>query len=170
MGESQSKEDINSAQSQELQKLKQEVMQIEPTIRTNVRVTVSHTENALSAHYHQLRDQKNVIESVKAIFAGSPGLGFVLDAASRLLSSLTSSDQSNSMVHWQMCHKIVRQGNYVYGMELHYKIKKQEGAKTHLLHHSSDAKMLVAFNYMVHIMDYDPENFPNDQELGKLTL
>ena len=170
MGSSQSQEEINSAQSHELEKFKQEVMQIEPTIRTNVRDTVSHIENALSIRYLQLRDKENVIESVKAIFAGSPGLGFVVDAASRMVSSLSSSDQIHSMIQWKMCHKIVREGNHVYGMELHYKFKTLEGARTEFLYHSSDAVMLVAFNYMVHIMDYDPENFPDDEELGKLTL
>ena len=155
----------------EFQKFKQEVMQIKPAIRTNVRDTVFHIENAVSMRYSQLRDKENVIESVSRIFGGLPGLGFfVVKTASRLERTLTSLRQIHSMIQWYMCKKFVRQGNHVYGMELQYKFKILEEETTDFFHQSSDAVMLVAFNYMVHIMDYDPENFPDDQELGKLPL
>ena len=184
MGSSSSKEVVKYVESDEskrirllnklekqLEELKQEVITVEPAISSNVRYTVGQEQDALLMRYSQLTDIEQVARDIQRIFGGFPILNFLVETATKLVSTITSSQDLKEILRWQERKKVTRVGDKVYGMEVHYKLKLLEEDKgTMFTGRSKDTVVLIAYKCITHAMDLNPEEFPDNEEFKKLTF
>lgn len=153
----------------QLEELKKEVTTVEPAISSNVRCTVCQDQDALLMRYSQLTNKEQVLSDIEEIFSGFPLLGFLVDTATKLVSTMASSQQLQEILRWQERKKVKRVGDKVYGIEAHYKVKVLEET-TGKVFKSRDTVVLIAYKCIVHAMDLDPADFPDDEEHKQLTF
>ena len=153
----------------QLEQLKQEVITVEPTINSNVRETVRQEQEALLMRYSQLTDKEQVVRDIRGIFSGFPILEFLVETASKLVSTMASSQDLQEILRWQERKMVKRVGNKVYGIEAHYKVKVLEETKGTVFK-SKDTVVLIAYKCIAHVMDLNPEEFPDDEEHRQLTF
>ena len=155
----------------QLEELKQEVITVEPVFSTNVRYTVCQEQNALLMRYSQLTDREQVVRDIEGIFSGFPLLGFLVETATKLVSTMASSQELQEILSWQERKMVKRVGEKVYGIEAHYKVKLLEETKGNMLTgRSKDTVVLIAYKCIAHVMDLNPAEFPDDEELKQLTF
>jgi len=184
MGKTSSKEVIRYVESDEskrirllgqldrqLEELKQEVTSVEPAFKTNVRETVRQHQDALLMRYSELQDKDQVIQHIQNIFGGSPLLEFLVETATRMVSTMISSHELKEILRWQEQKVVKRVGNKVYGMEAHYKVKLLEESKGNLPgFRSRDTVVLIAYKCIAHTMNLNPQDFPDEEEHKQLTF
>lgn len=153
----------------QLEELKQEVITVEPTINSNVRETVRQEQEALLMRYSQLTDKEQVVRDIRGIFSGFPILEFLVETASKLVSTMASSQDLQEILRWQERKMVKRIGDKVYGIEAHYKVKVLEETKGTVFK-SKDTVVLIAYKCIAHVMDLNPAEFPDDEEHKKLTF
>lgn len=184
MGSSSSKEVVRYVESDEskrmrllsqldkqLEELKQEVTSVEPAIKTNVRETVRLEQDALLMRYSQLQDKDRVVYDIRNIFAGFPLLEFLVETATKLVTTMTSSEELKEILRWQERKMVKRIDNKVYGIEAHYKVKILEESKGSVPgFKSSDTVVLIAYKCIAHAMDLDPQDIPDDEEHQQITF
>lgn len=155
----------------QLEELKQEVTTVQPAINSNVLHTVCQEQDALLMRYSQLTDKEQVIRDIQSIFGGFPLLGFLVETASKLISTMASSDDLKEILRWQERTMVKRVGDKVFGIEAHYKVKVLEESKGVVPgFKSKDTVVLIAYKCCAHAMDLDPKEFPDDEEHKKLTF
>lgn len=155
----------------QLEQLKQEVITVEPTINSNVRETVRQEQEALLMRYSQLTDKEQVVRDIRGIFSGFPILEFLVETASKLVSTMASSQELQEILRWQERKMVKRIGDKVYGIEAHYKVKVLEETKGNVPgFKSKDTVVLIAYKCIAHVMDLNPAEFPDDEEHKKLTF
>ena len=153
----------------QLEELKQEVITVEPAFSNNVRETVRQEQEALLMRYSQLSDREQVVRDIRGIFSGFPILEFLVETASKLVSTMTSSHDLQEVLRWQERKMVKRVGDKVYGIEAHYKVKVLEETKGAVFK-SKDTVVLIAYKCIAHVMDLNPAEFPDDEEHKKLTF
>lgn len=153
----------------QLEELKQEVVTVEPAISSNVRSTVFQEQDALLMRYSQLTDKEQVIRDVKTIFGGFPILEFLVDTATKLVSTMASSEDLKEILRWQERKMVKRVGDQVFGLEAHYKVKVLEETKGTFIK-SKDTVVLIAYKCIAHAMDLNPAEFPDEEMYKKLTF
>ena len=153
----------------QLEQLKQEVITVEPVFSSNVRHTVCQEQDALLMRYSQLKDKEQVVRDIQAVFGGFPLLGFLVDTAVKLVSTMTSSEELQEVLRWHERKMVKRIGDKVYAMEAHYKVKVLEETKGTVFK-SKDTVVLIAYKCIAHVMDLDPAEFPDAEEHKKLTF
>ena len=155
----------------QLEELKQEVITVESVFSSNVRHTVCQEQDALLMRYSQLTDREQVLRDIQGIFSGFPLLAFLVDTASKLVSTMTSSQELTEILRWQERKMVKRVGNKVYGIEAHYKVKVLEETKGSVRwFKSKDTVVLIAYKCIAHVMDLNPAEFPDDEEHKQLTF
>ena len=155
----------------QLEQLKQEVITVQPAISDNVLETVRQEQDALLMRYSQLTDKEQVVRDIRGIFSGFPILEFLVETASKLVSTMTSSQELKEILRWQERKMVKRVGNKVYGMEAHYKVKVLEETKGSVPgFKSKDTVVLIAYKCIAHVMDLNPAELPDDEEHKQLTF
>ena len=155
----------------QLEKLKQEVITVQPAISSNVRETVTEEQDALVMRYSQLTDKEQVVRDIREIFSGFPLLEFLVETANRLVNTMTSSQELQEILRWHERKTVKRVGNKVYGIEAHYKVKVLEETKGNMFTgKSKDTVVLIAYKCIAHVMDLNPAEFPDTEELKQLTF
>ena len=119
--------------------------------------------------YSQLTDKEQVVRDIRGIFSGFPILEFLVETASKLVSTMASSEELKEILRWQERKMVKRVGNKVYGIEAHYKIKILEETKGTKFK-SKDTVVLIAYKCIAHVMDHNPAEFPDDEEHKQLTF
>ena len=108
---------------------------------------------------------------IQRIFGGFPLLAFLVDTASKLVSTMTSSQELKEILRWHERIKVHRFKDKVYGTEIHYKVKVLEETKgTVPGFKSKDTVVLIAYKCIAHVMDLNPAEFPDDKEHKQLTF
>lgn len=153
----------------QLEELKNEVTTVEPAISSNVRYTVCQEQDALLMRYSQLSDKEQVLRDIEGMFSGFPLLGFLVDTATKLVSTMASSRELQEILRWQERKMLKRVGDKVYGIEAHYKVKVLEETQGTLFK-SKDTVVLIAYKCIAHAMDLDPADFPDQEEHKQLTF
>ena len=152
----------------QLEDLRLEVTSVEPAIQDNVRETIRQDQGALLMRYSLLTDKDKIAQDIQTIFTGFPLLGFLVDTATRLVSTMTSSQELQEILRSQEQKMVKRVGNKVYRIEAHYKVKILEESKGGVPgFRSKDTVVLIAYKCIAHAMDLDPEDFPDDEEYYK---
>lgn len=155
----------------QLEELKQEVITVEPTFRSNVRETVTVEQDALVMRYSELTDDKEVLCHIRRIFGGVPLLEFIVETATKLVNTMTSSEELQEILRWQERKTVKRVGDNVYGLEAHYKVKVLKETKgTVPGFKSKDTVVLIAYKLLTHLMDLNPAEFPDTEELKQITF
>ena len=184
MGSQQAKEVVRYVESDEskrirllgqldrqLEALRLEVTSVKPAIQDNVRETVSQVQDALLMRYNQLTDKVQITQDIRRIFAGFPILSFLVDTATRLVSTMSNSQELQEILRWQEQKMVKRIGDKVYGLEAHYKVKILEESKGSVPgFRSKDTVVLIAYKCIAHAMDLDPEDFPDENEYKQITF
>jgi len=153
----------------QLEELKQEVITVESAFRSNVHHTVCQEQDALLMRYSQLTDKEQITRDIQGIFGGFPIMGFLVETATKLVSTMTSSDDLKEILRWQERIMVKRVGDKVYGIEAHYKVKVLEESKGTVFK-TKDTVVLIAYKCIAHVMDLDPAEFPDDDEHKQLTF
>ena len=84
---------------------------------------------------------------------------------------MTSSQELQEIFRWQERKMVKRVGDKVYEIEAHYKVKVLEESKgTMFTGRSKDTVVLIAYKCIAHVMDLNPAEFPDDEELKQLTF
>lgn len=163
------KEQILKELDQQLDGLRQEVGRIQPLITKGVKDTTHTIGDALIMRYSQLQDRSKMEEDIQKIFGKYPGLDFLKDTASTLIAAMNSTKEMTEIVRWQERKTTKRIGDKVVGLECHYKVKiieKSVGRFTS----SKETVCLIAYKYLVHILDKRPEEYLDDEETKRLTF
>ena len=155
----------------QLQQLKAEVKGVQPSINENVRDTISQEQDALLLRYSQLKDKELVVQHIKEVFGKFPLLQFLVDTATTLVGIMTSSEEMKEILRWHEKKMVKRVNDKVYGIEAHYKVKILEETKGNFVTgKSQDTVVLIAYKCMSHVMDLNPENFPDTEEFKQITF
>ena len=156
----------------QLEQLKKEVASVEPSIKQDVKQTVSLEQDALLMRYSQLKDKAKIEEDVRNMFGNFPMLNFIVDTASRMVAAMTSSEEMTEILRWHERKIVKRIGNQVYGLEVHYKVKLLEETKEAYmgLKSSRETVVLIAYKCLAHTMDLNPEEYPDDETFKQITF
>ena len=154
----------------QLEELKEEVTTVQPAISRNVRHTVCQEQDALLMRYSQLTDREQIIRDIQSIFGDFPLLGFLVETATKLVTTMTSSEELQEILRWQERIMVKRVGDKVYGIEAHYKVKVLEESKGTVFGRSKDTVVLIAYKCIAHAMDLNPAEFPDDEEHKQLAF
>lgn len=155
----------------QLQQLKEEVNGVQPSISENVKETISLEQDALLLRYSQLKDKELVVRHIKEVFEKFPLLEFLVDTATTLVSVMTSSEEVKEILRWHEKKMVKRVNDKVYGIEAHYKVKILEEIQGNVFTgKSKDTVVLIAYKCMSHVMDLNPENFPDTEEFKQITF
>lgn len=182
MGKTESKEVVIEVESDEskrirllgqldnqLKELKAEVTSVEPSIKENVRETISLEQNALMIRYSELKNKQKIVEHVKEMFGDFPLVEFLVDTATTLVSVMASSEEMKELLRWHQRRLVKRIDDQVYGIEAHYKVKVLEEIKgNRITGTSKDTVVLIAYKCMSHVMNLDPKDFPDDKALAQI--
>ena len=79
--------------SHQLEDLRKEVTLVEPTIKDNVRSTVSELKDATLLRYSQLQDMSKIEEDIKKVFKGFPVMQVIVDAASNMIAAMNATEE-----------------------------------------------------------------------------
>ena len=79
---------------------------------------------------------------------------------------MTSSQELQEIFRWQERKMVKRVGDKVYEIEAHYKVKVLK----EITGRSKDTVVLIAFKCIAHVMDLNPAEFPDAEELKQLTF
>ena len=108
---------------------------------------------------------------IELIFGGFPVTKFLVETATKLVDTMTSSQDLQELLRWQELIKVTRSKDKVCGIEIHYKVKVLEETKgTVLGFKSNDTVVLIAYKCIAHVMDLNPAEFPDDKEHKQLTF
>ena len=155
----------------QLEQLKQEEITVQPAISSNVRDTVTEEQDALVMRYSELQDEKEVVRHIQRIFSGFPLLEFLVETATRLVNTMTSSQELQEILRWHERKTVKRVGDKVFGIEAHYKVKILKETKGNMFTgKSKDTVVLIAYKCIAHVMDLNPAEFPDTEELKQLTF
>ena len=157
----------------QLDALKEEVKTIEPIITENVKSQVQKIEDAVLLRYTQLQDRNTILNDLEMVFKGFPVMKVVIDAATNMIAAMTSSPDMKEIMRWQQQKLVKRVGNKVYGLEIHYKVKVLEEANkgwNPLKSDKKDAIIMVAYKAIASVMDLNPQDYPDEDELAALTF
>ena len=154
--------------SHQLEDLRKEVTLVEPTIKDNIKSTVSELKDATLLRYSQLQDMSKIEEDIKQVFKGFPVMQVIVDAASNMIAAMNATEELTEILRWQERKLVKRIGNNVYGMEVHYKVKILEETKGWVGARKKETVVLVAYKALAHSMDLRPEDYPDDDELQRL--
>ena len=86
----------------QLEQLKKEVASVEPSIKQDVKQTVSLEQDALLMRYSQLKDKAKIEEDIRNMFGNFPMLNFIVDTASRMVAAMTSSKEMTEILRWHV--------------------------------------------------------------------
>lgn len=183
MGSSSSTEVVKHVESEEskraklldrlekqLEELKSEVTKVEPSIKENIKETISQEEDALLMRYSQLTDKEKITQDIQKVFGDFPLLSFLVDTATRLVGAMTSSKEMTEILRWQERKMVKRVGNQVFGIEAHYKVKIMEESKGNVFSSSKDTVVLIAYKCIAHSMDLNPADIPDAEEYKQITF
>ena len=155
----------------QLDELKSEVTSVEPSIKENVKSTVFQDQDALLLRYSQLTDKEMVVKHIKKVFGKFPLLDFLVETLSVLVSIMVSSEEMEEMLRWHEKTMVKRVHDRVYGIEAHYKVKILEETKGNTPGvKSKDTVVLIAYKCFSHVMDLQPEDFPDTKAYEQITF
>ena len=156
-----------------LDALKEEVRTVEPIIKENIKSEVQKIEDAVLLRYSHLQDSNAILKDIEKVFKGFPVMGVCIDAATNMIAAITSSPDMTEIMRWQQRKVVKRVGNKVYGIEIHYKLQVlKEVSKGWSLMKSAkkDTVVMVAYKSIASVMDLNPHDYPDDDELAALTF
>ena len=155
---------------QQVERLKSEVLSIEPSITENVMQTVNMKQDVLLLQYSQLQDKATITKNIEEVFGGFPLMNFLVDTATRMISAMNATKELTEIMRWQQQKMVKRVGSKVYGMEAHYKVKILEETTGNMLSRSKETVVLIAYKCMAHSMDLDPRTIPDEEEHNQITF
>ena len=79
--------------SHQLEDLRKEVTLVEPTIKDNIKSTVSELKDATLLRYSQLQDMSKIEEDIKQVFKGFPVMQVIVDAASNMIAAMNATEE-----------------------------------------------------------------------------
>lgn len=153
----------------QLEDLRKEVVSVRPCITEGVRETISSEQDALLMRYSQLTDVTVIEENIREVFGNFPVLEFIVDTATRMVSAMNSTEEMTEILRWQERKLVKRVGSRVYGIEAHFKVKILEKEKG-TFRTSKDTVVLIAYKCLAHVMDRPADDYPDDNELKRLTF
>ena len=156
----------------QLEQLKKEVTSVEPSIQQDVKQTVSQVQDAFLTRYSQLKNKAKIEEDIRNMFGNFPMVTFIVDIASRMITAMTNSKEMTDILRWQERKIVKRIGNQVYGIEAYYKVKILEETKEKYmgLKSSKDTVVLIAYKCFAHLMDLNPEEYPDVETFKQITF
>ena len=111
------------------------------------------------------------MHDIENIFGDFPFSKFLVETATKLVDTMTSSQDLQELLRWHERIKVHRFKDKVYGTEIHYKVKVLEETKgTVPGFKSKDTVVLIAYKCIAHVMDLNPADFPDDEEYMQLTF
>ena len=119
----------------------------------------------------ELTDEKEMVRHIQSIFGDFPLLEFLVETVTKLVNITTSSQDLQEILRWHERKKVTRGGDKVSGIEAHYKVKVLKKTKGNVpLFKSKDTVVLLAYKCIVYVMDLNPAEFPDAEELKQLTF
>ena len=163
----QDQKQFQSMLDEQLSGLREEVKTIEPLIQEGIKDTTHTIQDAVIMRYSQLQDKKKIEENIKAVFGRSAHP--MVEAATSLVCTLATTAEMHGVSRWydRKCTK--RIGRHVVGIEFHYKLQVIE-KDTGVLRRSKDTICLIAYKFLVHMLDKNPEDYLDDGEEKYLTF
>lgn len=172
--------EIESAESKEykellgndkqLESLRQEVCSLEPLIIEGIKTTVNTVEDAIVITYKDLHDKKKILETIDTLFPKFPVKDFLIDTAKNMVAAMDNSKEMSRLMRWQHNKVVKTVNNKVYGLECHYKVRLTDESKFSLTGFHNKTVLLMAYKIAAHVMDIDPSECPNDDELDMLKM
>lgn len=152
----------------QLEDLKKEVNTVEPIIKDNVVSEVFKIEDATLMRYSQLKDMSKIEEDIKKVFKGFPVMDLIVDSATNMISAMNATDELTEILRWQQRKLVKRVGDKVFGVEVHYKVKILEETKGWVGSRKKETVVLIAYKTIASVMDHNPHDFPDEQQLAAL--
>ena len=186
MGGSSSKEVIVKVESEEskhmkliyqlenqLKQLKEEVTSVPAVITESdgVNKTVDSIQDAVVIRYTDLTDTSVLKDNVEALFKKSPAKTLVSESAVTVLQTLRTTREMKEINRWYEQKRFERNGDKVFGIELHYTVRAFEEKKgMQYVSGSKDTVVMIAYKVVVHTMNGDIKDYPTKGELEAVEL
>ncbi len=148
-----------------------EVGQISAAITEDVLHTVNTKEDAVVMEYNNLKDISKISNDVEKIFSGNPAKDSILEIAVPLLEAMTQSKEMKEATRWHRAEQVVTQGDKVFGLELHCRMKIIDETKGFpMINSKKHTSCVIGYKVMVHSMNLNPEDYPTRSEMKQLTF
>ena len=166
------RERVLSKFKNQLEQMKKEVSNVQLSFQKDVKNTVIRREDSLVMRYSQLKDKAKVEQNIKMIFGDTPLLGMIVDAASRMVEALNTTEEMTQILRWHEETQVKQIGDEIYGLEVHYTVKLLEETKTTYmgLRSSKETVVLIAYKCLAHIMELNPEEYPDEDTLKQIAF
>ncbi len=151
--------------------LKEEVLAVSPLIQEGVIATTHSIEDALIMRYSQLSDKMKIRQNIEEVLKSKkfPGTDVIVETAFSMISALNSTNEMEEIARWHQRKLMKRVGERVIGVECHYKvniIEKDVGT----FRRNKETICLIAYKFLAHTLDKEPEAFLDDEEFKHLTF
>ena len=153
----------------QMQELQDEIKVLPPAITKDIKLTVLSEEDVTLLRYSQLQDKTVLFENIRQIFKKHPLLEFINQTAESMIATMSSTEEMTDIMRWNKRHMVKRVGDTVYGFEAHYKVQILQKEKGKVFT-SKETVMLIAYKCLVHSMELNPANYPDDEQMKKLTF
>ena len=157
----------------QLKQLKEEVTNVPAVITESdgVKKTVDTIQDAVVIRYTDLTDSSVLKDNVEALFKKSPAKELVSESAVTVLQTLRTTREMKEINRWYEQKRFERNGNKVFGIELHYTVRAFEEKKgVQYLNASKDTVVMIAYKVAVHTMNGELEDYATKEEMEAIQL
>ena len=155
----------------QLNKLKEEVDKVKPSIQDHVKETIFTVKDATLIRYKDLAERQKIVEHVSQMFGKFPHAQFLIDTTATLVNVMSSADEMKELLRWHERKMVKRVGTKVFGVEVHYKIQMlDETTGYKFVSRTKDTVVLIGYKCLNHAMDLNAADYPNDEEYKELTF
>uniref|UniRef100_A0A1X7V6T1 Uncharacterized protein n=1 Tax=Amphimedon queenslandica TaxID=400682 RepID=A0A1X7V6T1_AMPQE len=155
----------------QLEKIREEVSCLNPVITEGIKSGIKSNDSAVIVRHDGSTDRDAIVQNVEKFFPSNPCKNELVKSATNLLELINATRGVHDLLKWEklVVYKKVK-GN-VYGFELQYKVRFLDELKGKVPgFRSNETTLLVAFKSALYLMDEDPHDFPDAEEVEAIQM
>uniref|UniRef100_A0A1X7U7C8 Uncharacterized protein n=1 Tax=Amphimedon queenslandica TaxID=400682 RepID=A0A1X7U7C8_AMPQE len=154
----------------QLEKIQQEIACLDPVI-TGYRSQCGSSEAAVIVQYEGDIDKDTIASNIEVLFPNNPCKNELIETATSMLMTIKTTDEIRDVLKWEKRTLYKTVEGKVFGFELQYKIKYFDELKGRVYgFRSNETTLLVAYKSALYVMDEDPEDFPDSEQLKAIKM
>ena len=155
----------------QLEKIQQEISGLKPVITGGYRSQCGSSEAAVVVRYDGDINKGVIASNIEELFPDNPCKDELIKTATSILRTVKTTKEIRDVLKWEKAVVRKKINQKVYGMELQYKIRFLDELKGMVPgFRSNETTLLVAYKSALYVMDEDPEDFPDAEELAAIKM
>lgn len=155
----------------QLEKIQQEIACLDPVITEGYRSQCGSNEAAVVVRYAGDIDRGIIAFNIEELFPDNPCKDALIKTATSMLRTVKTTKEIRDVLKWEKRTMYKTEKGKVFGFELQYKIRYLDELKGKVYgFRSNEITLLVAYKSALYVMDKDPEDFPDADELAAIKM